>query len=196
MYSEVVACLSPRVAPPMFGVGLLEQIHPGDILANADPDDADGDGISGKPSMVRDPATGELALGRFGWKASTPTVRAQSADAFAGDIGISTPDVTGHYGDCTGAQAACRDAPSGVQERLGPVEAPPCAGSPGVLPLRSQPRRGAALHTVFVPIACMLFPRARAAPGQEVVTNYDMSRDERSHGAHTAALQIARRTGT
>ncbi len=41
----------------MFGVGLLEQIHPGDILANADPDDADGDGISGKPSMVRDPVT-------------------------------------------------------------------------------------------------------------------------------------------
>jgi CxxC motif-containing protein (DUF1111 family) len=116
--------LSPRVAPPMIGMGLLEQIHPGDILANADPDDADGDGISGKPSMVRDAATGEIALGRFGWKASTPSVRAQSADAFAGDIGISTPDVTSHYGDCTTAQAACRDAPSGVQERLGPVEAP------------------------------------------------------------------------
>jgi CxxC motif-containing protein (DUF1111 family) len=116
--------LSPRVAPPMFGVGLLEQIHRGDILANADPDDADGDGISGKPSMVRDPATGEIILGRFGWKASTPDVRAQSADAFSGDIGISTPDVTDHYGDCTTAQTSCQEAPSGVQERLGPVEAP------------------------------------------------------------------------
>lgn len=116
--------LSPRVAPPMIGVGLLERIHPGDILANADPDDADGDGISGKPSMVRDPVTGELVLGRFGWKASTPDVRTQSAKAFSGDIGISTPDVTAHYGDCTKAQAACRNAPSGVQERLGPVEAP------------------------------------------------------------------------
>ena len=67
--------LSPRVAPPMIGVGLLEDIHPGDILARADPDDADGDGISGKASMVRDPETGELMLGRFGWKASTPTIK-------------------------------------------------------------------------------------------------------------------------
>jgi CxxC motif-containing protein (DUF1111 family) len=111
--------LSPRVAPPMYGVGLLEQIHPGDILANADADDANGDGISGKPSMVRDPVTG-----RFGWKASTPDVRTQSADAFSGDIGISTPFVAAHYGDCSEAQAECRNAPSGVQERLGSVEAP------------------------------------------------------------------------
>jgi len=116
--------LSPRVAPPMIGVGLLEQIHPGDILANADPNDADGDGISGRPSMVRDPDSGALVLGRFGWKASTPSVLAQSADAFAGDMGISTPPVPAHWGDCTDAQAACMDAPSGVQAQLGPVEAP------------------------------------------------------------------------
>ncbi|SDB32110.1 di-heme oxidoreductase family protein [Bauldia litoralis] len=116
--------LSPRVASPMIGVGLLEAIHPGDILARADPDDVDGDGISGKASMVRDPETGELTLGRFGWKASTPTIKAQTADAFSGDIGISTPLVTPAFGECTTAQAICRDAPSGVQDRLGPVEAP------------------------------------------------------------------------
>ena len=45
--------LSPRVTPPMIGLGLVEQIHPADILANADPDDADKDGISGKANMVR-----------------------------------------------------------------------------------------------------------------------------------------------
>ncbi|MCB1498500.1 MAG: c-type cytochrome [Bauldia sp.] len=122
MADEVM--LSPRVAPPMIGVGLLEQIHPGDILANVDPDDADGDGVSGRPSMVRDPTTGEPTLGRFGWKASTPSVAAQSADAFAGDMGISTPPVPAHWGDCTAAQAACLDAPDGVQAQLGPVEAP------------------------------------------------------------------------
>ena len=116
--------LSPRVAPQMIGVGLLEQIHPGDILANADPNDADGDGISGRPSMVRDPESGELVPGRFGWKASSPDVRTQSADAFANDLGISTPEVPAHHGDCTEAQTACRTAPDGVQERLGPVEAP------------------------------------------------------------------------
>ena len=63
--------LSPRVTPQMIGLGLVEQIHPADILANADPDDRDGDGISGKASIVRDGKSGELTLGRFGWKAST-----------------------------------------------------------------------------------------------------------------------------
>ena len=116
--------LSPRVTPQMIGLGLVEQIHPADILANADPDDKNGDGISGKASIVRDGKSGELTLGRFGWKAQTPSVRQQSADAFAGDIGISTPDVAHHWGDCTQAQTDCLAMPNGVQERLGPVEAP------------------------------------------------------------------------
>ncbi|RFC69520.1 MULTISPECIES: di-heme oxidoredictase family protein [Mesorhizobium] len=117
--------LSPRVTPQMIGLGLVEQIHPADILALADPDDKNGDGISGKVSIVRDGATGELTLGRFGWKAQTPSIREQSADAFAGDIGISTPEVPKSWGDCTEAEAACLAMPVGVQERLGPVEAPP-----------------------------------------------------------------------
>ncbi len=117
--------LSPRVAPPMIGLGLLEAIHPADILALADPEDTDGDGISGKPSWVLDPDTGALALGRFGWKASTPTVLQQSADAFAGDIGISSPKAPRHWGDCTDRQSACLEKPSGVQARLGRTEAPP-----------------------------------------------------------------------
>jgi CxxC motif-containing protein (DUF1111 family) len=116
--------VSPRVASPMIGLGLIEQIHPGDILAKADPDDADGDGISGRPSMVRDPKSGEIVLGRFGWKASAPSIEAQSADAFNGDIGISTPQVPAAWGDCTEAQVDCRTMPSGVQARLGDVEAP------------------------------------------------------------------------
>ena len=116
--------LSPRVTPQMIGLGLVEQIHPADILALADPDDRDGDGISGKASIVRDRTTGDLTLGRFGWKASTPSIRQQTADAFSGDIGISTPEVPKHFGDCTEAEADCLAMPSGVQDRLGPVEAP------------------------------------------------------------------------
>jgi CxxC motif-containing protein (DUF1111 family) len=116
--------LSPRVTPPMIGLGLVEQIHPADILAKADPDDRDGDGISGKASVVRDAASGEPALGRFGWKASTPSIRQQSAEAFAGDIGISTPDVPRHWGDCSEAQQDCLALPNGIQERLGKSEAP------------------------------------------------------------------------
>lgn len=116
--------LSPRVTPQMIGLGLLEAIHPSDIVANADPDDKDGDGISGRVSITRDPVTGEKTIGRFGWKASNVTIRQQSAGAFAGDIGISSPDVPNSYGDCTKAQLACLKMPVGVQPRLGDEEAP------------------------------------------------------------------------
>lgn len=116
--------LSPRIAPPMIGMGLIEAIHPADILANADPTDEDGNGISGRVALARDPATGEIALGRFGWKAQNATVRQQSAGAFAGDIGISSPDVPNHHGDCTDNQADCLAMPTGVQARLGETEAP------------------------------------------------------------------------
>ncbi|MEF2550473.1 di-heme oxidoredictase family protein [Aurantimonas sp. A2-1-M11] len=116
--------MSPRVAPPMIGLGLVEQIEPADILALADPNDTDGDGISGRHSMARDAETGDMVLARFGWKATIPTIEIQSAEAFAGDIGISTPLVTDAFGECAIAQTICRDAPSGVQPRLGEVEAP------------------------------------------------------------------------
>ena len=117
--------LSPRLTPPMIGLGLIEQIAPADILARADPDDRDGDGISGKPNIVRDVSSGELMLGRFGWKAQTASIRQQAADAFDGDIGISTPEEPNHWGECTAAEKACLAMPNGVQKRLGPVEAPP-----------------------------------------------------------------------
>jgi len=105
--------LSPRVAPQMIGLGLLEAIPAADILANADPDDADGDGISGRAQYVWSFELGRPMLGRFGWKAGAPTIREQTASAFAGDIGISTPIFPDPWGDCTEAQAACRAAPHG-----------------------------------------------------------------------------------
>ncbi|MBX3529546.1 MAG: c-type cytochrome [Rhizobiaceae bacterium] len=111
--------ISARVAPAMAGMGLIEAIHPADIIARADPDDRDGDGISGRAAI-----RGDGRLGRFGWKALAPGVAAQSADAFAGDMGLSTPLKTDHWGECTAAQAPCRDMPHGAQERLGPVEVP------------------------------------------------------------------------
>lgn len=118
------AMISPRVAPQMIGMGLLQAIHPGDLEALADPEDVDGDGISGKVSRVRDLRTGEMTIGRFGWKASNPSVRAQTSDAFSGDIGIGSPDHPDPYGDCTEAQAECRKMPTGEQAKLGETEAP------------------------------------------------------------------------
>jgi CxxC motif-containing protein (DUF1111 family) len=104
------AMLSPRVAPQMIGLGLLEAIPAEDILANADPDDADGDGISGRAQIVWSRAHGVPMLGRFGHKAGSPTVLEQSAGAFAGDMGLSTPLFPEGAGECTEAQAACRAA--------------------------------------------------------------------------------------
>lgn len=107
------AMLSPRIAPQMIGLGLLEAIPAADILAHADPDDADGDGISGRANIVLSAEFGTPMLGRFGLKAGQPTIREQSSGAFSGDMGLSTvlhPDV---WGDCTVAQTACRVAPDG-----------------------------------------------------------------------------------
>ncbi len=107
------AMLSPRVAPQMIGLGLLEAIPAASILAQADPDDADGDGISGRAQIVWSHEYNRPMLGRFGLKAGAPTVREQSAAAFAGDIGISSPLFNKPWGDCTEAQTACRAAPDG-----------------------------------------------------------------------------------
>ncbi|QYK40354.1 MAG: c-type cytochrome [Paracoccaceae bacterium] len=116
------AMLSPRVAPQMIGLGLLEAIPAADILALADPDDSDGDGVSGRPNIVWSVEHALPMLGRFGLKAGSPTVREQSAAAFAGDIGISTPLFPDPWGDCTAAQAACRDAIHGADAAQGGFE--------------------------------------------------------------------------
>lgn len=96
---------SLRVAPAMTGLGLLEAIPESTLRALEDPNDLDGDGISGRIHWVMG-ASGELRIGRFGWKAGAPTVRDQSADAFLGDMGITTslhPE-----NNCPDGQSACQ----------------------------------------------------------------------------------------
>ncbi|ANI90753.1 hypothetical protein A9P82_11585 [Arachidicoccus ginsenosidimutans] len=82
--------ISIRLAPPVFGLGLLELIPETTILANADPNDANGDGISGKANYVYNPVTNKTELGRFGLKSNTPTVQIQVASAFQQDMGITS----------------------------------------------------------------------------------------------------------
>ncbi|MBU3028922.1 di-heme oxidoredictase family protein [Paracoccus marinaquae] len=110
---------SPRVAPQMIGLGLLEAVPAADILAGADPDDADGDGISGRPQIAWSMRYGAPMLGRFGWKAGNPTIEEQSASAFAGDVGISNPLKPAPAGECTDAQIACINAPHGADDARG-----------------------------------------------------------------------------
>ncbi|RJF35549.1 di-heme oxidoredictase family protein [Pseudoalteromonas gelatinilytica] len=86
---------SARNGMPVFGLGLLEAIEEQDILALEDVDDADNDGISGKANWVFDAVKAQagdenpVSLGRFGWKASTPSVRQQSLGALRGDMGVT-----------------------------------------------------------------------------------------------------------
>lgn len=116
------AMLSPRIAPQMIGLGLLEAIPAADILANADPDDLDGDDVSGRPNIVWSMEYDRPMLGRFGLKAGAPTVRQQSAGAFAGDIGISNPLFPTGWGECTENQVTCRDAIHGNDAADGGLE--------------------------------------------------------------------------
>ncbi len=103
--------ISPRIAPSTIGMGLLEAIPEARIHELSDPDDADGDGISGRPDMVWDIRHDRPALGRFGWKAGQPTVEQQSAAAFLEDIGITSSLFPNE--NCPPRQPACRSAPNG-----------------------------------------------------------------------------------
>ncbi|MBK7302553.1 MAG: c-type cytochrome [Saprospiraceae bacterium] len=82
---------SPRMAPPVIGLGLLEAIREEDIVALSDPSDQDGDGISGKPNRVWDVQKQAFATGRFGWKAGQPNLLQQTAAAYNNDMGITNP---------------------------------------------------------------------------------------------------------
>lgn len=115
--------MSPRIAPPMIGLGLLEMIDEADLLTHADPDDRDGDGISGKVNRVWDGDAGKVTIGRFGWKAGMPSIRQQSGSAFAGDIGISNPVARDAWGDCTETQHVCRSALHGDSPQYDNLEA-------------------------------------------------------------------------
>lgn len=75
-----------RQTPHLFGLGLIEEISEATILAGADPEDADSDGISGKPSWT----DGHL-LGRFGWKGQVPSVDEFVRDAVFAELGMTLP---------------------------------------------------------------------------------------------------------
>lgn len=82
--------ISPRLAPPIFGLGLLQNIPEATILSYADENDADGNGISGKPNYVYNTYSHKMELGRFGLKANVPNLLMQVASAFHQDMGITS----------------------------------------------------------------------------------------------------------
>jgi CxxC motif-containing protein (DUF1111 family) len=88
--SGATPAFSARIARKVIGSGLLEAIDERTILLRADQKDCNGDGISGRPNYVKDPVTGALRLGRFGWKAEKVSVQHQIAEALIDDIGVGT----------------------------------------------------------------------------------------------------------
>ena len=109
---------SPRVANQVIGLGLLEAVPEAYLLAFADPDDRDKDGVSGRPNRVWDPVARKTVLGRFGWKANAPTLMAQSAGAAFGDIGLTSPLHPAQ--NCPAAQTGCARAAGGGDPELSP----------------------------------------------------------------------------
>ena len=81
--------IARRVPIPLFGAGLVEAIPDETLLALEDPNDRDGDGISGRAAMITDIATGRRRVGRFGWKAQHATLLAFSGDAYRNEMGIT-----------------------------------------------------------------------------------------------------------
>jgi CxxC motif-containing protein (DUF1111 family) len=97
--------LSPRVAPQVIGLGLLEAVPEEALAALSDPDDADANGVSGRMNRVTDPLTGKIVAGRFGWKANLPNLLAQNAGAAFGDMGLTNP--LHESENCAAAQTDC-----------------------------------------------------------------------------------------
>ena len=102
---------SALIAPQLVGMGLLEAISETDIEALADPNDSDGDGISGRVRLVSDAQTGQTRIGRFGWKATQPSVKQQVAAALNTDMGVMTTIMPAP--DCGSSQSGC--GPSGSE---------------------------------------------------------------------------------
>jgi CxxC motif-containing protein (DUF1111 family) len=78
-----------RVPIPLFGAGLVEAIPDETLLALEDPNDRNGDGVSGRAAIVVDVASGERRVGRFGWKAQHATLITFGADAYRNEMGIT-----------------------------------------------------------------------------------------------------------
>ncbi|WP_143310386.1 di-heme oxidoreductase family protein [Chitinophaga vietnamensis] len=81
---------SARMAPPFFGLGLLDLIPEATILGFAQQQAAENRGISGKPNYVYDAVTGATILGRYGMKANTGTLLTQVAAAYQQDMGVTS----------------------------------------------------------------------------------------------------------
>ncbi len=108
--------MSARIAPPMIGLGLLESISDQTLLEWQDPNDSDGDGVSGRVNQVWSIEQQATVIGRFGWKAGQPSLMQQNAAAFHGDVGLTSRLFTRE--NCTDKQPVCNQLPNGGDKEV------------------------------------------------------------------------------
>lgn len=95
--------IARRKSLPLFGNGLVEAVPDEVLIALEDPEDSNGDGISGRAHRVQDKATDRVRIGRFGWKAQQATLLAFGAEAYRDEMGITNdlfPNEACPGGDC------------------------------------------------------------------------------------------------
>ncbi|GJG89235.1 hypothetical protein tb265_44160 [Gemmatimonadetes bacterium T265] len=168
--------VSARVAPPNFGLGLLDAVPEADIRALAASPDAAAAGIAGHVNVVWDGVAGALTLGKFGLKSNSATIAEQVASAAHGDMGLTSPLFPKKV--CT------------VAELAGAATAGACAQPGGATDLSAEQvaRLTAYVQTLGVPA------RRAAAPGYAaaVARGEQLFRSAGCAGCHVATL----RTGT
>jgi CxxC motif-containing protein (DUF1111 family) len=124
---------SKRIAPAVMGLGYIAALDDQSILNNADPNDLNGDGISGRPNYVDPtnffmplpfhiPVAGQY-IGRFGKKGEKVTIQDQVVFALKQDIGITsdfdTQDVwNAQVGNNTGDNVPDPEVASGFVNSL------------------------------------------------------------------------------
>jgi CxxC motif-containing protein (DUF1111 family) len=172
--------VSPRIAPAVFGLGLLEAVPEAQILAIAKAQEQQG--VSGRPNYVWDYENERRALGRFGWKANQPSLRQQVAGAFLGDIGATSWIF--QQENCPGLQKECRDMPSAV--RCGGQGG--CTGQyrPDVIPSR--------LTNITLYLQALAVPARRNVDDPEVQRGEKLFEQAQCAACHVPQLKTGEKT--
>ena len=129
--STDVSVIGQRNPIPFFGVGLLAELSSEEILSREDPDDADGDGISGRANWDQGFA------GRFGRKSQTSSIEGFIRGPLFNHLGITSDPLTDELRgqlpvDSSSESAARRPDVERVEELLGPLRELGQAAAPGV----------------------------------------------------------------
>ena len=169
---------------PLFGGGLVEAVPDEVLAALEDPEDRDGDGISGRVHWVVDRDSGETRAGRFGWKAQQSSLFTFGAEAYRNEMGITSelfPNEMCPAGDCEPLEL--------IDAVADPEDFPePSTGLRGIdnfanfMRLLGPPPRGAENHRtrrgedLFEQVRCSAchVPALRTGPGPfEALSNKD-----------------------